>query len=264
VINEADTSLISGIAKNLYLYLGRMKQHNPIDLDGKPLINVKGDIITHDKKVKMTYQNSAEGMNKLAMQGKAKELGSWGAEITIYYHINIIHALGFVKKEEAESALKEILNKYSNQVKGEVRTNKMEYDWAKHYAPTYSIIIKMKDDKEQAREQSAKHENFAFDPKSVTKDQLDRLAKSLKTICELYKDECEGGSVHPSEEFNDGEELKELANGVQDDRIKSILNNMAQCCEAECEGSAEHLCDWINDDDCHYMCDFMGIDRMEF
>ena len=107
-------------------------------------------------------------------------------------------------------------------------------------------------------------ENFTFDPKSVTKDQLDRLAKTLRTICELYKDECEGGSVHPSEDFDDGSELKELANGVQDARIKSILNNMAECCEAECNGSAEHLCDWIDDGDCHYICDFMGIDRMEF
>lgn len=95
------------------------------------------------------------------------------------------------------------------------------------------------------------------------------LNSTLKTICELYEEECNGGSVRPSEHFDDGEELRELANGeggweIEDTRIKSILNNMAQCCEAECDGSAEHLCDWINDDDCHYMCDFMGIDRMEF
>ena len=90
------------------------------------------------------------------------------------------------------------------------------------------------------------------------------LNRTLKTICDLYEEECNGGSVHPSEYFNEGEELKELANSVEDTRLKSILNNMAQCCEAECDGSAEHLCDWINDDDCHYICDFMGIDRMEF
>ena len=52
----------------------------------------------------------------------------------------------FVKKEEAESALKEMLNKYPKEITGEVKTNKMDYNWAKDYAPTYSIIIKMKSD----------------------------------------------------------------------------------------------------------------------
>ena len=89
------------------------------------------------------------------------------------------------------------------------------------------------------------------------------LKKALETICDLYVEECEGGAVHPSEDFGEGDELKELANEVQDDRIKSILNNMAECCLAECEGSAEHLCDWINDEDCNYICDYLGIDRKD-
>lgn len=89
-----------------------------------------------------------------------------------------------------------------------------------------------------------------------------RLDGALKTICSLYEEECEGGAIHPSEDFDDGSELKELANDVEDSRIKSILNNMAECCLAECEGSAEHLCDWINDDDCNYICDYLGIDRI--
>jgi hypothetical protein len=70
--------------------------------------------------------------------------------------MNRIYALGFVKKEEAESSLKEMLSKYPKEITGKVETDKMDYEWAKHYAPTYSITINMKSDKELAREQSAK------------------------------------------------------------------------------------------------------------
>jgi hypothetical protein len=159
---EVDTSLLSGIAKNLYLYLKDMKPNNPLDINGEPLKNVKGEIIKSNPKVKMFYQNSSVGMNKLAMQGKAKGLekniqgNENNAEISLNYNIDMINALGFVKKEEAESALKEMLNKYPKEITGEVKTNKMDYDWAKDYAPRYSIIITMKSDKELARTQSAK------------------------------------------------------------------------------------------------------------
>jgi|LakMenE18May11ns_1017448.scaffolds.fasta_scaffold9804108_1 hypothetical protein len=157
MVNEADASLIGGIAKNLYLYLKDMKSNSPVDVNGEPLKNVKGEIITNNTKVKMTYQNSSVGMDKLAMQGKAKDFGNINAsEISLHYSMDMIHALGFVKKEEAESALKEMLNKYPKEITGEVKTNKMDYDWAKDYAPTYSITINMKSDKELARTQSAK------------------------------------------------------------------------------------------------------------
>jgi len=88
-----------------------------------------------------------------------------------------------------------------------------------------------------------------------------RLDGALKTICDLYAEECDGGAVHPSEYFDDNE-LRELTNEVQDDRIKSILNNMADCCLSEYEGNAEHLCDWMSDDDCNCICDYLGMDRM--
>jgi hypothetical protein len=157
MVNEADASLIGGIAKNLYLYLKDMKSNNPVDVNGEPLKNVKGDIITNDKKVKMSYQNSSVGMDKLAMQGRAKEIGNINSsEISLHYSMDMIYALGFVKKEEAEKTLQEILKKYPNQIKGDVKENKMEYDWAKNYAPTYSITINMKSDKELGRTQSAK------------------------------------------------------------------------------------------------------------
>lgn len=159
---EVDTSLLSGIAKNLYLYLKDMKPNNPLDINGEPLKNVKGEIIKSNPKVKMFYQNSSVGMNKLAMQGKAKgfEKNIQGnennAEISLNYNIDMINALGFVKKEEAEATLEEILKRYPKEITGEVETNKMDYDWAKDYAPRYSIIITMKSDKELARTQSAK------------------------------------------------------------------------------------------------------------
>ena len=159
---EVDTSLLSGIAKNLYLYLKDMKPNNPLDINGEPLKNIKGEIIKSNPKVKMFYQNSSVGMNKLAMQGKAKGLekniqgNENNAEISLNYNIDMINALGCVKKEEAESALKQMLNKYPKEITGEVETNKMNYDWAKDYAPRYSIIITMKSDKELAKAQSSK------------------------------------------------------------------------------------------------------------
>lgn len=92
------------------------------------------------------------------------------------------------------------------------------------------------------------------------------LNSTLKTICDLYEEECNGVTIHPSEYFDDGDELRELVNGkggwyIKDKRIKSILNNIADCCLAECDGSAEHLCDWMSDDDCNYICDYIQIDR---
>jgi hypothetical protein len=155
---EVDSSLMGGVAKNMYLHLKDMRPNNPLDINGEPLKNIKGEVITNKTKVKMTYQNSSVGMDKLAMQGRAKEIqnGGGGAEISLNYHLNMIYALGFVKKEEAESILEEMLKKYPKEIKGEVRTNKMDYDWAKNYAPTYSIIITMKSDEELAKTQSSK------------------------------------------------------------------------------------------------------------
>lgn len=82
--------------------------------------------------------------------------GIQGSEVSLNYSLNQIYALGFVKQEEAKNALNEILKKYGNQVTGIVNANKMEYDWAKNYAPTYSILIRLKDDKQIAKTQSAK------------------------------------------------------------------------------------------------------------
>ena len=156
-LEEVDSSLLGGIAKNLYLYLSKMKPNNPVDINGSTLKNVKGDDITHDRKVAADYQNPSVGMDKFVKQGKAKRLGGkeiGGNEVSLSYFGNQILALGFVKKEEAQKALDEVLKKYSKQVTGEIQTDKMSYDWAKHYAPTYTLKITMKGDKELAKSQS--------------------------------------------------------------------------------------------------------------
>ena len=163
-LEEVDSSLLGGIAKNMYLYLSKMKPNNPLDINGAPLKNIKGDPIIHNKKAKMTYQNS-----ELAKQGKAKELGKIvqggvitnNDEVSVSYYGNIIFVGGFVKKEEAEAALKYILDKYPTQLTGlhgepKVVADKMNYEWAKNYAPTYSFDLMLKDDKALAKAQSAK------------------------------------------------------------------------------------------------------------
>ena len=50
---EVDTSLLGGVAKNLYLYLSKMQPNNPLDINGEPLKNVKGEIIKYNTKVKI-------------------------------------------------------------------------------------------------------------------------------------------------------------------------------------------------------------------
>jgi len=162
-LEEVDSSLLGGIAKNLYLYLSKMKPNNPVDVNGAPLKNVKGDIITASPKVRMTYQNP-----ELGKKGQAKELekiaqggdNTSNAEVHISYMANIIFVGRFNKKEEAEAALKYILDKYPNQLNGlngepKVDSNKFTAEWAKDYAPRYSFDLKLKDDKEIAKGQSA-------------------------------------------------------------------------------------------------------------
>lgn len=156
MLNEVDTSVMGGVAKKMYLDLSKMKPNFPVDVNGAQLKNDQGGLIGHDKKVKMTYQNSSAGMDKLAMQGKAKEFGQKGsAEVMLIYSMDSLNALGFVKKSEADAALGAILKQFP-QVTGKVVEKKMDYDWAKNYAPTYAIYITMKSDKDVAKSQSAR------------------------------------------------------------------------------------------------------------
>lgn len=185
-LNELDASLLSGIAKNLYLYLGKMKPNNPLDVNGDPLKNIKGEPITYNKKVTMTYQNP-----ELGKQGKAKELGkviqgnviTSNPEVTVSYYGSIILVGDFVKKEEAESALKYILDKYPNQLTGlngepTVRTHKMDYEWAKNHAPRYNFELRLKDDKAVAKSQSAKPSNESLEEAPSTPSDVAALSKA--------------------------------------------------------------------------------------
>ena len=176
-LDEVDTSLLGGIAKNLYLYLNKLKPNNPVDINGAPRKNVKGDPITHNKKVKLTYQNP-----ELAKKGKAKDIGNINdTETTVSYYVDILFASGFVKKEEAEAALKYILDKYPNQLRGlhgepKVVTDKMDFEWAKNYAPTYSFELGLKDDKALAKAQSAKP---TAQSQAESFDQLDEVVDKV-------------------------------------------------------------------------------------
>jgi len=185
-LNELDASILSGIAKNLYLHLSKIKPNDPLDINGAPLKNVKGEPITYNKKVTMTYQNP-----ELGKKGIAKDLGrvvqgnviTSSPEVTISYYASIIFVGDFVKKEEAEEALKFILNKYPNQLTGlrgepKVVAHKMDYEWAKNYAPRYQFELRLKDDKEVAKAQSARPSNEPLEEAPSTPTDVAALGKA--------------------------------------------------------------------------------------
>lgn len=190
-LNELDTSILSGIAKNLYLYLSKIKPNDPLDVTGAPLKNVKGEPITYNKKVTMTYQNP-----ELGKQGKAKELGkviqgnviTSNPEVTVSYYGSIIFVGDFVKKEEAEAVLKYILDKYPNQLTGlngepTVRVHKMNYEWAKNHAPRYNFELRLKDDKAVAKSQSAKPSTSTPQAESLNIEEI--VDEALETVREV-------------------------------------------------------------------------------
>jgi hypothetical protein len=107
-------------------------------------------------------QPVSEGTKKITMNGLRSIVKQIIKEETMLNEDNLVlnnyakQLYSLFKQEEAKNALNEILKKYGNQVTGTVETKKMDYDWAKNYAPTYSILIRMKDDKQIAKTQSAK------------------------------------------------------------------------------------------------------------
>ena len=184
-LNEADSSVMGGIAKNLYLYLKGKKPNHPLDINGAQLRNVKGEPMSYDTKVSMNYQNAAVGMDQMARQGRAASLGkgSQYSEVSLFFHGNLLSALGFVKKEEAEEALKYIMDKYPNQLEhlygGEPRVveSKMDYDWAKNYAPKYQFYVILKDDKARAKSQSAKPQTKELNENKMKVNQLRQIIR---------------------------------------------------------------------------------------
>lgn len=91
-----------------------------------------------------------------------------------------------------------------------------------------------------------------------------KLKRALTIICVNYKEECLGGAVHLSEEFDEGQSLLRYAEMTDDSRIKSILSKVAELCQSECEGNAEHIVEYISDEDCDYIANFLGISPLKY
>lgn len=85
------------------------------------------------------------------------------------------------------------------------------------------------------------------------------LKKNLKEICCMYKDEVLGSIVHYSDTWDDGTTLKELASKTDDSRIKSILFSIAKLSKFDYEGHAESIFDYLQDEDCDYIANFLGL-----
>lgn len=90
------------------------------------------------------------------------------------------------------------------------------------------------------------------------------LVKSLKTIVTSFKTEMLGSTVHLSEEFGEGYELKDLAEYCGDEKIASILNRVAKISLEECEGSAVNILEIVNEEDCDYIAQFLGLQPLNY
>jgi hypothetical protein len=132
---EVDQLVMAGIAKNVYLKLKDMPINQPVDKEGKPKMNVRGEEIKYNSKAKMDYQNASMGE-----KGYAKYLNrESNSEITVAYNVNYLYILGFQKKEEAEEILKYVLSKYPEEVSGEIKFNPGLSDWSDTYAVALSL-----------------------------------------------------------------------------------------------------------------------------
>jgi hypothetical protein len=135
VNEEVDQLLMAGIAKNIYLKLKNMPINQPVDKEGKPMLNVRGEEIKYNSKAKMDYQNASMGA-----KGYAKYLNrESNSEITVAYNVENLYTLGFQKKEEAEDILKYILSEYPDEVSGEIKFNPGERGWS----DTYGVALRL-------------------------------------------------------------------------------------------------------------------------
>jgi hypothetical protein len=140
VNEEVDQLLMAGIAKNIYLMLKDMPINQPLDREGKPMLNVRGEEIKYDSKAKMDYQNASMGA-----KGYAKYLNrESSSEITVAYHVDSLYALGFQKKEEAEKILKDVLAKYPEEVSGEIKYNPGVSVGGKEWPDTHGFMLRLK------------------------------------------------------------------------------------------------------------------------
>ncbi len=91
------------------------------------------------------------------------------------------------------------------------------------------------------------------------------LKKTLMEICCLYKDEVlRSPIVHYSDKWDDGTYLKELASKTDDSKIKFILDNIAKLSYFDYEGHAESIFDYLQDEDCDYIAEFLGLAPLKY
>ena len=87
----------------------------------------------------------------------------------------------------------------------------------------------------------------------------EKLKKTLMLICSMYKNEVLGYTEHPCEYWGDGQPLRELASKTDDPTIKDILDKMADYSQYDDEGSNESIFDYLEDGDCDYIAEFLGL-----
>ena len=85
------------------------------------------------------------------------------------------------------------------------------------------------------------------------------LTRTLKIIASSYKSEYQGNTEYMSEYFGDGEELNELSDETTDSRISAILDSVAELCMDEWDGDSVSILEVMDDDDCYYIAEFLGI-----
>ena len=90
------------------------------------------------------------------------------------------------------------------------------------------------------------------------------LIKALKRICCMYKNECMSSVEHPCEYFGDGSYLLELSETCEDEKISRILEEIAEYSKLDDEGSSEAIFDYIGDEDCDYIAQFLGLPPLDY
>jgi hypothetical protein len=90
------------------------------------------------------------------------------------------------------------------------------------------------------------------------------LEKVLRTIVTCYKTEVLGSREHLSEYFDDGKLLINLAEYCGDEKISSILNRVADASMEEYEGSSANIMEEVDDSDCDYIAQFLGLTPLSY
>lgn len=157
-LEEADSTLMGGIAKNIYLDLKREPIGTVLSKDGQQMMNAKGEPMTYKEKVSMNYQNA-----DLAKVSKSVDIKNGFSEFSVYYNVSFVNVMGFKTKEEAEKMLNTYLSKFKDQISGEVRF----IQGSMGFADTYGIVLRMN---EQNRRSTYNPNNYSYSPAQNSND----------------------------------------------------------------------------------------------